>query len=133
MSRALRDREAGFTLIEVLVSLTILGISLAVLLRIFSNGLDLAHDTEADSVASGLAQSLLDDLGTTIPLREGDVAGRFDERYSWQVHAVPYGAAEDRESWPSNPLAVTVLVRWDDGGRPHSVSMTTLRLVGTGH
>src|ERR1700678_4212390 len=51
--------EAGFTLIEVLVSLTILSISLGVLLAIFLQGLDRAHESRDEASARALAQSLL--------------------------------------------------------------------------
>jgi general secretion pathway protein I len=131
MSSEQHTGESGFTLIEILVSLAILGISLSVLLNMFSTGLDLAQRTQAETVASGLAESVADELGTAIPLHEGDTSGRFDDRYSWQVRAVPYGSAEDRQSWPSNALLVTVVVRWQDGDRPRSLSLTTLRLAGS--
>jgi general secretion pathway protein I len=123
-----RQGEGGFTLIEVLVSLTILGISLAVLLNVFSTGLDLAHATQAETTATSLAQSLLDQVGSLVPLREGDVSGQFDDQYTWQVRAEPYGIYEDRQSWPTNALIVTVTVRWQDGDHPRAVSLTTLRL-----
>jgi prepilin-type N-terminal cleavage/methylation domain-containing protein len=130
MSDRARSREDGFTLIEVLVSLTILGVGLAVLLQIFAGGLDVSRETQAEMNAAGLARSLLDELGTLRPLQEGDVSGQFDEQYSWQVRAQHYGSYDERQSWSANPLLVTVVVRWQDGAQPRSLSLTTLRFAG---
>src|SRR5690348_6263844 len=65
----------GFTLIEVLVSLTILSISLAVLLGVFSTGLSRAGDSESEMTAGALAQSLLNTAVAETSLRDGDQAG----------------------------------------------------------
>ena len=128
MNSAARPDESGFTLVEVLVSLAILGVSLAVLLNAFSGGLDRARDTKDEMTASMLAQSLLDQIGTTVALREGDTSGQFDNGYSWQIRSAPYGTYDDRQAWRANPMMVTVTVRWDDGAPPHALTLTTLRL-----
>ena len=54
-----RGGERGFTLIEVLVALTILSISLAALLAVFTQGLDRARESRNEAAARVLAQSLL--------------------------------------------------------------------------
>jgi general secretion pathway protein I len=126
MNDAVRS-DSGFTLIEVLVSLTILGVGLAALLRIFSGGLDLSRETQAEMYAAGLAQSLLDEVGTVRPVQEGDVSGQFDERYSWQIRAQPYGGYDERQAWSANPLVVTIVVRWQEGSQMRALTLRTLR------
>lgn len=82
-------RERGFTLIEVVVALTILGLILIVIFRIFGTGLTgLARADElqrAAIVAEGLAAQL-DTLPT--PLRMGGtLSGETDDGYRWRIVA----------------------------------------------
>lgn len=81
--------ERGFTLIEVVVALTILGLILTVIFRIFGTGLTgLARADglqRAAIVAEGLAAQL-DTLPT--PLRMGaTVSGETDDGYRWRIVA----------------------------------------------
>lgn len=126
-----RSAEQGFTLIEVLVALTILSISMAVLLNIFSDSLSRIRENESRTVAGSLAQSLLAEVGVSQPLHEGDEGGTFANGYRWRVRAERYGTNEDRQAWPVTALLVTVSV-WKDGNAERPMELTTLRLVPKG-
>jgi general secretion pathway protein I len=128
MNRQSHPSSPGFTLLEVIVALAILAISLGALLRIFSNDLNRASETEAQVVANALAQSLLARLGTEEALADGDTAGKFNNGFRWRLRVAPYGDSQDRAAWPVEAHQVTAEVSWLDGGRERSVSLVTLRL-----
>lgn len=122
-----RYLEQGFTLIEVLVALTILSISMAVLLGVFSDSLSRMRANETRTIAASLAKSLLAEAGVSRPLDIGDETGTFANGYRWRVHVEPYGSDADRNAWPVTVLLVTVAV-WDEGEPPKSMELATLRL-----
>ncbi len=129
MNRQGQHSQFGFTLIEVLVALAILGISLAVLLHIFSESLHRARESQAEMTASALAQSLLSNAGQSIPLQPDNTAGELPNGYSWQLHIEPYGSDEDRASWQMGAVAITASVSWKDGEQKRTKTLTTLRVM----
>ena len=119
--------ESGFTVIEVLVALTVLAMSTAVLLAVFSQGLDRARSSEVRIEARNLAQSLMAHAEATPPAMLANSAGRSD-RLSWEIRLSNYGSPEDHDAWQFSPVTVTATVHWLDHGRRQSLSLTTLRL-----
>jgi general secretion pathway protein I len=120
--------DSGFTLLEVLVALTLLAMSMAVLLAVFSEGLDRAHANELRIAARNLAQTVLARAETAPPAALADGGGQ-SGAMSWAVRITPYGSAEDREAWQFSPVTLTATVKWQDHGRVQSVSISTLRLL----
>jgi general secretion pathway protein I len=123
-----RAANAGFTLIEVLVALTILGVALAVFLNVFSTSLLRAGVTQSETTALGLAQSLLAEAGVEMPLRDGEQGGVLPSGFRWRLGIAPYGTDADRDAWPLTAKRVTARVFWNDGGAERSVDLTTIRL-----
>ncbi len=127
----------GFTLIEILVALIILGLSLGVIMQIFSAGLDRARKTEARAIAVQLAESKLAAVGVEEPLTEGETDGQFDDKYRWRVLVQPYRPAGDDGGANEtrvlvHAFAVNVRVFWSGGGAggdDSAVSLSTIRLV----
>ncbi|WP_052121577.1 type IV pilus modification PilV family protein [Inquilinus limosus] len=102
MAHEPRIRERGFTLIEVVVALTILGLILTVIFRIFGTGMTGMARADglqrAAIVAEGLAAQL-DSLPT--PLKLGStLSGETDDGYRWRIVA---------DSWDQAPRQTVAL------------------------
>lgn len=122
--------RGGFTLIEILIAFTILAVSLTVLLQAFSFGLRGLGVAEASATAVMHAQSKLDELGTSIPLEEGQQEGEFSDGFRWTTVVRPHrpDAGFDPSlvpTLPAIPYEVDVTVSWDQG---KSITLKTLRL-----
>jgi prepilin-type N-terminal cleavage/methylation domain-containing protein len=118
--------EDGFTLIEILVSLAILGVSLAALLGVFSTSLDRARQSEDEMAARTLARSLIEQEAGVSDPQWGAQSGRMGNRYSWQVNLQPYGAP------PASGVTlavVTAQVSWAGSGGTRSLTLSSLRAV----
>lgn len=120
--------ESGFTLIEVLVALTILSISLTALLAIFLQGLDRARESSNEAAARVLAQSLLTQAKAAPNLSFGASAGTINGLV-WHTQIVPYGAEADRSAWQTNPAEIVATVSWRGDGGLRSIRLSTLRLL----
>ncbi|MEO6437496.1 MAG: prepilin-type N-terminal cleavage/methylation domain-containing protein [Tepidisphaeraceae bacterium] len=114
----------GFTLIEVLATLTLLGIVLPVAMRGVS--LSLAAATRARHVAeaSSLADTKLDELVATQAWTTSGIGGDFGEQhsgYTWTYQAVSrdYGLTE-----------VSLRVAWVERGQPAFLDISTLTYQG---
>jgi len=115
----------GFTLLEVLVALTILGLAIVTLMQLSSQGLRLIHLSEdyqqAVLVADRVARS-------TDVLQEGVDAGQ-EGRFQWErrVTLVPVPEELTPGAGPQLRLyALSVAVRW---GRNRALELASLRTV----
>jgi general secretion pathway protein I len=120
--------QSGFTLIEVLVALTILSISLGVLMAVFLQGLDRARESSNEAVARVLAQSLVAQAKVAANLSFGTSAGKING-LAWRTQILPYGTAVDRAAWQSNPAQIIATVSWRGDGGQRTLSLSTLRLL----
>lgn len=85
-----QGRARGFSLLEVLVAFVVLALTLAVIMRIFSQGLSRVSDSEYHARAVMLAESKLAELGAGIPLEEGEVSGDSKDALHWRVRLAAY-------------------------------------------
>jgi general secretion pathway protein I len=121
-------RQAGFTLVEVIVAMAILSVALGSLMTMIGNALRQTGQADRMAEAGSLAQSLLARLGPELPLAERQDAGQFDDGFHWRLNSQRFGDAGDRQQWPMNAYKVSVEVTWHDGFRERSFALTTLRL-----
>ena len=107
--------RAGFTLLETLAALTIVGMAVVVLMAAFGEGLRgqalASRHVEAVALAearmSELAALPADSLRRPAVVREGGFAPPF-ERYRWQTRL-------ERDARHPRLVAATVVVRWARG------------------
>jgi general secretion pathway protein I len=121
--------DRGFTLIEVLVALTVAALLLVALSRAIGTGMVGAVRATSIEKATMLAQSALDPLGVIAPLRDRDSADL--DRDGYHVHV-----AVSRYEVPGVPhiqgylklFRLNATVAWREGFATRSLSLTTLRL-----
>jgi general secretion pathway protein I len=122
---------AGFTLIEVIVALAVVGLALAAIAGVFSNGL-LGHEVAADADAAlALAEERLALAEAAEILRPGTSSGRFADRFDWQTTVAAYDDTPDPAPRPAISLhlyRIAVSVAWRDGHRNRQLALSTLRL-----
>lgn len=125
-------RQAGFSLLEVLVAFTILALSLGVLLQIFSRAMTTTAIGEGYDRAAALAELKLRQVGYEIPLEPGVHEGETDDGLAWTIRIVPDWGVEDpfgEAPWTLYRVVVDVL--WRDGGAGvRRLTLPTLRLGG---
>jgi len=128
--RSRRAETEGFTLVEILVAFAIAGVLMTLLLRVLSGGLDSTGQSSAEVSAVLAAQSALDELGRSIPLRDGQEQSSDRDRFhvSTSVHRYSEGITADTSTLYSVPYEVAVTVSWREGRRDRSISLRSLRL-----
>ncbi len=119
----------GFTLLEVLVAMTIVGLGVVTLLQIFSLGLRLQSRSMSRSEALVEGSRVMDELLARKRL-DGTVNGRLGNEGRWtaQVRTVPDAltSLELSGNWELREVALEMSVR--DGERERQVELKTFRL-----
>jgi len=78
-------KHRGFTLIEVVVAMAILGIGLTVIIELFSGGLRLGKTSEEYTKAVNYARMKMEEVAAREQVQEGMEEGRFDDTFQWQM------------------------------------------------
>ena len=125
---------AGFSLIEVLVALAIVGLGLAAAAGMLGTGLQ-GHSAARDvAAARAFAEDLIAQTGITGKLAPGATHGNFAGRFAWERTVAPFtdpAADADRflKTRTAPPLyRITVEVTWEDGRRRREIALSTLQL-----
>jgi general secretion pathway protein I len=127
------NRQRGFSLLEILIAFSILALSLGILLKIFSGGVNTAGAAEDYNAAVQIAESLMARTGVETSLQSGVENGLEKDKYHWRVVVSPFQfAAEnlDVSALEAVLFKVRVSVSWDENARAdgRQVELTTLKL-----
>jgi len=131
-----RGNSSGFTLLEVLLAFVVFALSFAAVLEILAGSMRSTTRARTYSEATLLAQSLVDMVGTDIPLIEGSVAGDAPGGYSWSLLISPYEPQfENDRSLELAEVSGTLLywidldVEWGQEPRSRQVHFSTVRSI----
>ena len=124
-------RCAGFTLLEVVVAMAIVGLGVVTLLEIFSLGLRLGAKSSVETEAMAYGRQVMDEVLTRRDLAQGANQGRFPDRGRWRLQLQrvqePERTLELGSDWELQEVAVEVQLA--SAGREREVELKTLRLV----
>ena len=128
-----QNKQQGFSLLEILIAFSILALSLGILLKIFSAGVNTAMIAENYSAAVQLSESLMAKTGIETPLQTGQSTGLENNLYHWQVDVSPFTLnADDIDTkiLTAELFKVKVTVNWGDGNASdRQVELITLKLI----
>jgi general secretion pathway protein I len=127
------SKQKGFSLLEILIAFSILALSLGILLKIFSAGVNNAVVAEDYTAAIQIAESLMAVTGVETPLQTGQDSGLENEKYHWLVEVSPFAfnpEMVDPTTTKAVLFKVKVIVSWgDDSANDRQVELTTLKLI----
>jgi prepilin-type N-terminal cleavage/methylation domain-containing protein len=131
LRRGFSSLSAGFTLLEVVVAMTIVGIGVVTLLEIFSTGLRLGSRSSATTEAMTYGRQAMDEILLRRKIEEGTPQGSLNERARWKLGIEPVREPSDTLSLSSAwELKEIILdMRVTDAGRDRPVELRTYRLV----
>lgn len=110
----------GFTLLEVIIAVAILGASLAILLGAVNKNLILASRSKNLSIASSLAQQKLGEIELEGYPEIGEERGVFEESpgFGWYLTVLPYDIAQ-----LGTEIRIVILtVTWDEEQKEFTVA-----------
>lgn len=125
------NKCGGFTLIEIMVTLAILGIAITVLLDLLSGGLRLGRKSEDYSRAVFYGRQLLEELSLKTEFTTLQEQGTFEGDYEWtyEVEPLPLVSEKDEEAVPVTLYRISVSVLWPSGDKTKTVSFETMKTI----
>ena len=125
------NRKQGFTLIEVVVALAILGIGLTVIIELFAGGLRSARVSQEYSTALNYVRSKMEEVMVQPTLKEGTEEGEFDDTFHWQVgvekvNILPVELDKDFKP-PVDLFQVTLTVNWKSGSKTRTTTVRSFK------
>ena len=134
MHRRNRRSDKGFTLIEVVVALAILGIGLTVIIELFSGGLRLARASMEYTKAVNYARAKMEEITVKPAVEEGTQEGESDDKtFRWQVGVKKVDLLAIDKSMDYKPpielFQVKINVFWKSGSKERSTSLESLRAI----
>ena len=113
--------DKGFTLLEVLVALAIMGAALAILLGAVNRNLILASNSKNLTIASTLAQKKLSEIELNGYPEIREEEGVFNEapEFKWFLRVIPY----ELPTLETEIRIVILRVTWDEGKKDFQISM----------
>lgn len=131
--RIRKSKTRGFTLIEVVVAMAILGIGLTVIIELFSGGLRLLRTSTEYSKAVNYARVKMEEIAVKQTMQEGSEEGEFDNTYRWQVETRRVDLIPGEHGPEFNPpvelFQVKVNILWKSGIRERATSLETYRTI----
>ena len=123
--------RGGFTLIEVVVAIAILGIALTVIIELFAGGLRLARTSKEYTKAVNYVNTKMEEIDSQQTLEEGSTEGEFDETFHWRVTTNKVNILSVERPWEVKPpiqlLKIRVDVLWKSGPKERSTGAETYR------
>lgn len=122
------EQESGFTLLEVLVALSILAMALVMIMQLFSADMRSITASEDYVAATIKAEALMREVLDDPELKEQVWNFQTEDGYAVDV-AVKKDLEDRTEKLNVELLDVTLTVRWKKGIKDRSLSLHTMKLI----
>ncbi len=122
-------REEGFTLLEILVALTILGVAITVMIQLFSANLRSISASRSHTLAVAAAEARMRDVLADRDLAEKQWREQTEDGYTISV-SVSDILNERTERLPLKLLEIELALQWMNGAKLKTITLKTLKLVG---
>lgn len=133
---AVQRHSGGFTLLEVMLAFVIFALSFATVLEIMAGSMRSVRRSSDDTQVALLAQSIIDLVGTEIPIEEGQFNGTDMDRYDWSMGIYLYAASdEDVRTQELAELSgielyqIDLDISWQTGRRDRNMHFSTIRSI----
>jgi len=124
--------QQGFTLMESLVAVMILGVALVTVMQLFAGGLRSARASADYTRAVFLAREKLEETILTSPLTETTLAGDLDPGQKWECRITPITDETDTQTTSQtqgpSPWRVSCTIYWLANNRTKEYTLETVRL-----
>jgi general secretion pathway protein I len=128
-----RTSDRGFTLVEVVVALAILGVGLIVIIELFSGGLRLGRISGEYTQAIGYARLKMEDITLARQMTEGIEEGEFDKNFRWKLEVKKVEVLPQEEAaeltLPIELYRIKMSVLWKSGSQERSAVIESLKLI----
>lgn len=124
MIRASFRRESGFSLLEMVVAMAILGLTLGALYQAVGGATRNVRADERYAYGVELARSLVANY-SEVPVEGLSASGETAGGYNWRVTAVPLDIEMGRQS-VATLASLEVIVSWPDGSRWREVQLDSV-------
>ena len=127
MRAALDNR--GFTLIETLVALSVLGIALAVVMELFSGGLRSARLSDDYTRAAIYGREKMEEILSGGTLTEGSLEGDIGDTFTWKATISRLEPPEEEaEKTPFDIYRVKLQILWGPDEKKKSFDLNTMKI-----
>ena len=130
----MKSAEKGFTLIEIMATMAILGIALTIIIELFSSGLRLAQKSQDYSRAIFYGRQLLEEICLQKEISEKVEEGEFEGGYTWKYEITPFSTLmeeDEKNDFTLKIFKIKVFVFWLQGDKKKSIDFETLKTVIT--
>jgi general secretion pathway protein I len=120
----------GFTLIEILVAISVLSICMVVILQLFSGGLKSIRLSDAYTRGIFHAREKIEEILLGTEFAEEVSEGEFDDAYRWRSEIVREEQSEEEaKKLPFDAFHIRVDIFWNEGDKEKSFGVATMKLV----
>lgn len=120
----------GFTLLEVVIAMTIIGLGVVTLFEIFSSGMRLTARSSVQTEAISYGRQIMDELLARRTWQDGSEQGKTDANSRWTIQIetlrTPSSGPQLPSDWELKKAVLDIVVT--DAGRERRLELNTMRL-----
>ena len=130
-----KDDDQGFSLLEVLIAITVLGILLGTIMTLYSGAMKSLRVSQEVSHAVQLAKNGMEEAILMESLEAGQEKGSFTGGFVWEKTIQPIFlteeemAEEEDQTSPFKLYEIEFKVMWDSGGKEKGTSLRSKVIV----